>query len=83
MLVVAESTTRKDYNKRVDELIEMSSTATLVVVGKGRLKGAVTYANMIADQTAAGKIRPPTEIGTEHPLFIQYANSATGIPPIR
>ncbi len=80
MLVVAESTTRKDYNKRVDELIEMSSTATLVVVGKGRLKGAVTYANMIADQAAAGKTRPPTEIGTEHPLFIQYANSATGIP---
>jgi len=78
LLVTALSHTSKSFVERARKVIEYVGDITVVVVGNETGGGVLLFDEFLGTNTPDKA--PADNYDAEHPLFIIYANSATGIP---
>ena len=79
MIVVSLDTDQASYTARVKALVEMFDDVVIVTTGKTKIDGTTAYSDLISrgQDTSQDEC---ASVDAEHPLFILYAGSATGIP---
>ncbi|MBN1293582.1 MAG: AMP-binding protein [Candidatus Latescibacteria bacterium] len=78
MLVVSGDIDSESYHSRVCSVIAVQDGMSIVATGENAIKGTISYSNLLSSGNISGENYDSFD--AEHPLFILYANSATGIP---
>jgi len=78
-LLLTDSSGSESYAARVAEVSKATGVTRIIDVSEKPAEGAVSYRDFVKGGNAGGA--PPLNgFESEHPLFLIYANSATGIP---
>lgn len=79
LLAVSFGSGSRSYEARARAVVDASGGLTVVNAGRADASGTVSLAEFVSAET-----RTPLEsresVDAEHPFFIQYANSAAGVP---